>query len=61
MISKIYKVTCDNCGCVINHYFDYVPSNKEIRNDGGYVKINNGKKQILCNDCYNKLLKIKLK
>lgn len=43
MISKIYKVTYDNCGCVINHYFNYVPSNKEIRNDGGYVKINNGK------------------
>lgn len=61
MIRKIYEVNCDYCCCVINRYFNYIPTNKKIREDGGYIKINNGKKQIVCKDCYNKLLKIKLK
>lgn len=51
MIQKIYEVTCDKCYCLIEHYFDYKPSIKTLREDAGYVRINNGKMFLLCKDC----------
>lgn len=50
-ITKVYEVTCDKCGQVINHYIHYKPSLKELRKDSGRVRINNGKIITICEDC----------
>ena len=50
-ITKVYEVDCNKCGQLINHYFHYKPSLKELREDSGRVRINNGKIITICKDC----------
>lgn len=50
-ITKWYEVCCDVCGVAINHYKDYKPSLKQLREDCGKVRINNSKIRIVCKDC----------
>lgn len=51
MITKWYEVTCDYCGNVLNHYIDIKPSDKELKDDGFYVK---GHKHFCNINCYLK-------
>lgn len=37
MIEKWYEVTCDYCGCVINHFIGRRPTDDEIKEIGGYT------------------------
>lgn len=46
MIQKWYKVTCDYCGCVINHYIGKKPTKGELEADGALCSAS---KQF-CND-----------
>lgn len=50
-ITKWYEVCCDKCGVAINHYSHYKPSIKQLREDCGRVRINNGHIRIICRDC----------
>lgn len=50
-ITKWYEVCCDKCGVAINHYSHYKPSIKQLREDCGRVRINNGNIRIICRDC----------
>lgn len=50
-ITKWYEVCCDKCGVAINHYLHYKPSIKQLREDCGRVRINNGNIRIICRDC----------
>lgn len=51
MIRKIYEVSCDKCGATINHYLHYKPSLKQLREDCGRVRINNGHVHLICKSC----------
>lgn len=51
MIQKIYEVSCDKCGVAINHYLHYKPSIKQLREDCGRIRINNGHVRLICKSC----------
>lgn len=51
MIKKWYEVSCDKCGCTINHYPNNKPTPTELRKDGVVVRINNGKIHTFCHRC----------
>lgn len=55
MILKQYILSCDKCGKVIDTYFHYKPSMKQIRKDAGAVRINNGHIRVICKDCANEV------
>lgn len=38
MISKWYEVTCDSCGCGLNHYALNKPTKQMLKDDGFVVK-----------------------
>ena len=57
MIEKWYKVSCDNCETVINHYIGRKPFVKELIADGAILYKN---KIFCCEDCYNKFNKKRL-
>lgn len=50
-ITKWYEVCCDKCGVAINHYSHYKPSIKQLREDCGRVRINNGHVCLICKSC----------
>ena len=56
MITKWYEVTCDYCGNVLNHYIDIKSSDKELKDDGFYVK---GHKHFCNITCYNNYINTK--
>jgi hypothetical protein len=57
MIQKWYDVSCDLCGCGLNHYAGLKPTPTDLRKDGIKVKINNGKILTYCNECFSKIKK----
>ena len=57
MIQKWYDVSCDLCGCGLNHYAGIKPTPTDLRKDGIKVKINNGKILTYCNECFSKIKK----
>lgn len=59
MIQKIYEVSCDKCGVAINHYLHYKPSIKQLREDCGRIRINNGKVILICKGCVEEETKAK--
>ena len=58
-ITKWYEVCCDKCGVAINHYSHYKPSIKQLREDCGRIRINNGKVIITCKGCVEEETKAK--
>lgn len=50
-ITKVYKVTCNKYGQVINRYICYKLSLKELRKDSRRVRINNGNIINVCENC----------
>lgn len=51
MITKIYVVTCDNCGRQIDYYEHHKPNYARLRADMPLFAINNGKPIIFCCAC----------
>ena len=49
MIRKLYKVTCDYCGRIINYYKDKKPSKELLEHDGAVITAT---KQFCCDACY---------
>lgn len=54
MIQKWYEVSCDYCGCAVNHY-TYRPTATDLRKDGIKVVWRNGKLLAFCDKCITKI------
>lgn len=45
MIKKWYEVSCDMCGCRLNHYAYLKPTSTDLRRNGIKVRIKNRDKR----------------
>lgn len=59
MIKKWYEVSCDMCGCRLNHYANLKPTPTNLRRDGIKVRLNNGKTFVYCEGCFKMKKEIK--